>query len=73
MFLAVPVGKDAVWFNVHRVYGERRFHKLTEGWEVLGRYGFDDSSFNLEINNGNSTMYQPLIVLENKKETDVIN
>ena len=73
MFLAVPVGKDAVWFNVHRVYGERRLHKLTEGSEVLGRYGFDDLSFDSDINNGDSTMYQPLVVLENKKETNVIS
>lgn len=66
MFLAVPIGIDAVWFNVHRVYGENRFHELTKGWEILNSYGFSDISFNLTINDGNSTTYQPVFVLKNK-------
>lgn len=65
MFLAVPVGKDTVWYNVHRVYGKHRFYKLIEGWKTLDEYGFDARSFDDTTNDGNSTPYQPLIVLEN--------
>ena len=65
MFLAVPIGVDTVWFNVHRVYGEKRFQALTEGWEDVNSYGFCDISCNLTINNGDSTTYQPVFVLRN--------
>lgn len=65
MFLAVPIGVDTVWFNVHRVYGENRFEALTEGWEDVNSYGFSDISFNLTVNNGDSTTYQPVFVLRN--------
>ena len=67
MFLSVPIGIDTVWFNVHRVYGEHRFYELIKGWEALNRYGFNALSFNSTINNGSSTTYQPVIVLENQK------
>jgi SAM-dependent methyltransferase len=67
MFLAVPVGVDTVWFNVHRIYGEHRFHELIKGWNVLDRYGFHALSFDLTINNGDSTTYQPVVVLENSE------
>jgi SAM-dependent methyltransferase len=67
MFLAVPVGIDTVWFNVHRIYGEHRFHELIKGWNVLDRYGFHALSFDLTINDGDSTTYQPVVVLENSE------
>ena len=65
MFLAVPVGIETVWFNVHRIYGEHRFYALIKGWKDLNRYGFNALSFHSTVNDGNSTTYQPVIVLQN--------
>ena len=65
MFLAVPIGIDTLWFNVHRIYGANRFYHLINGWNILKDYGFKENSFNLTINNGESTNYQPVTVLSN--------
>lgn len=35
LFLAVPVGCDALVWNAHRVYGPIRLPRLLSGWEVL--------------------------------------
>ena len=39
LVLAVPVGKDTVMWNAHRVYGRRRLTKLLERWTVQGVHG----------------------------------
>lgn len=36
VFLTIPVGSDAVHRPWHRVYGEERLPKLTDGFEVVG-------------------------------------
>jgi hypothetical protein len=33
--LTVPVGKDAVWRPLHRIYGEQRMPRLLSGYKVL--------------------------------------
>lgn len=33
--LTIPVGQDTVWRPLHRIYGEKRFPKLTAGYRVL--------------------------------------
>ena len=35
LFLGVPVGPDAVVFNVHRIYGRVRLPMMTANFEVL--------------------------------------
>lgn len=35
MFLTIPVGKDTVFYPLHRIYGEERLPKLLEGWEIM--------------------------------------
>lgn len=42
MFLAVPVGKDAVVYNIHRIYGRARLPRLLAGWSVVESFGFQD-------------------------------
>ena len=64
LFLAVPVGKDTLVWNSHRIYGKIRLPMLLKGWEVLdcfGVEGFKDPVFN------KSTKYyiQPVLVLKN--------
>ena len=59
MFLAVPVGKDRIIWNAHRIYGRIRLPLLLKNWEVLDTFGFDDNQLDLE---GQS---QPIFVLKN--------
>lgn len=48
-FVSVPIGRDALVWNAHRIYGHRRLPKLLSGWRVLACYG--DSGHMLEIEN----------------------
>lgn len=64
LFLAVPVGRDKIVFNVHRVYGEKRLPLLLENWKALIGFGFFEGSFTNEYNGVNGSPYQPLVVLQ---------
>ena len=63
LFLAVPIGLDQLFWNAHRIYGEHRFWKLIEGWEIIDTITFTKEK--LQKDNG---MYQPIIVLKNNKD-----
>ena len=39
MYLAVPAGEDAIYWNTGRVYGPKRLSMLIEGWDCLGTFG----------------------------------
>jgi SAM-dependent methyltransferase len=39
LFLVVPVGKDAIVWNAHRVYGRERLPRLLFGWNVVKTFG----------------------------------
>jgi len=41
LYLSVPVGEDAVYWNEGRVYGARRLPLLMEGYGLLSAYGVD--------------------------------
>lgn len=60
LYLAIPVGRDRLVWNAHRIYGKARLPMLLEGWKVVGRFGWTKD---------NDEMYpehsQPVIVLEN--------
>jgi hypothetical protein len=62
-FVAVPVGREAVFFNLHRVYGRERLKRLHEGWGILESFGFDESNF--EDVDGSKRIHQPVFVLAN--------
>lgn len=59
LFLAVPVGKDLLAWNAHRVYGPIRLPMLLRGWKELGSVGFDESDFSRAAED-----HQPVFVLQ---------
>lgn len=65
MFLSIPAGYDTVFFNVHRVYGEKRLPMLLKGWEKLDAFGVNQYTLKNNINNETSSEYQPVFVLKN--------
>lgn len=62
-FVAVPVGREAVFFNIHRVYGPERLRRLHQGWRVLDSFGFSESDFT-DVD-GSKCIHQPVFVLAN--------
>lgn len=61
LFLAVPVGQDYIYWNAHRIYGEKRLPYLLEGWEIVGSYGFQDSDLHKKRL---SHILQPVFILK---------
>jgi len=47
LYLAVPIGKDRIDWNAHRVYGGHRLPVLLEGWELIDSFGFDEKLFDM--------------------------
>lgn len=60
LFLAIPIGRDTLVWNMHRIYGRVRLPKLLEGWRILDVL---DVSL-LEFLNGAADC-QPVFILEN--------
>ncbi|MDO9082851.1 MAG: DUF268 domain-containing protein [Humidesulfovibrio sp.] len=65
LYLAVPLGKDAVTWNAHRVYGLARLSMLLAGYETLASFGFDLRQLFVSGRSG----VQPVFVLENGEPT----
>lgn len=63
LFLAVPVGQDAVVWNAHRRYGPIRLPYLLDNWEMIDQEGFDETVY--DIDRGQDGSYQPVFVLKN--------
>jgi len=59
--LAVPVGKDALIWNAHRIYGAIRLPLLLQGWQVVDSYGYEPNR--LSADEGIWGGYQPVFVL----------
>jgi hypothetical protein len=64
LYLSVPIGRDKVVWNAHRIYGRHRFERLVEGWKLLGAYGGFEPG-RLDRDTGAAADYQPVFVLEN--------
>lgn len=65
LFLAVPVGKDCVVWNAHRIYGKHRLPLLLQGWEPVdffGLKGLNDPALNAE---NADAFFHPILVLRN--------
>lgn len=64
MFLGVPLGKDHIVWNAHRIYGPTRLPLLLEGWDCLDVFGCcgkkAKDAFNTVFAEGD---FQPLMVL----------
>ncbi len=63
LYLAVPVGKDKVVWNAHRIYGRRRLPLLLAGWKVVDRVGY--GIVRVLRDTGKDGSYQPVWVLRN--------
>lgn len=63
LFFAESIGKDRIYFNLHRVYGRIRLPVLLEGWEIVATYGFWGNSVDVD----NTGEYQPLMILRKEK------
>lgn len=61
LFLSIPVGKDLLVWNAHRIYGRRRLPLLLKDWEILDTFGFVES----RLNTGEGGSHQPIFVLKN--------
>ena len=61
MFLAVPVGRDEIIWNVHRVYGRKRILQLIDGWNLVGKYGITDEIWDTPYTD--NCPAQPVLVL----------
>lgn len=48
VFVSVPIGRDSLVWNAHRIYGHDRLPKLLSGWRVLACYGDPDRLIQIE-------------------------
>lgn len=67
LFLSIPVGVDALVWNAHRIYGQKRMSMLFEDWELVDSWGFEDKLFDMggEKSNYYQKPIQPVFVLKN--------
>ena len=65
LFLSVPMGVDKCVWNAHRIYGEKRWPLLIEGFEVIDESGFDNGNA-LRRDTGRNCI-QPVVVLKVKE------
>ena len=63
LYLAVPIGMDTVVWNAHRVYGEKRWPLLIDGFDVLFSSGYNEGDFVVDRGTGGR---QPVFVLKKK-------
>jgi hypothetical protein len=64
MILAVPVGRDALAWNAHRIYGQLRFPLLINEWNLIDSFGFSEKDFTERILG--DCGHQPILYLEPK-------
>lgn len=65
LYLGIPVGKDALCWNAHRIYGTIRLTLLLKKFKILEWFGcsFEDSQ-RLPKGHDWKSFYQPIIVLQ---------
>lgn len=59
LLLAIPVGKNCLVWNSHRIYGESRLKVLFKGWRILSYHGFTFE----DLWKDGSLNHQPIIAL----------
>lgn len=69
LYLGIPVGPDAVVFNVHRIYGLMRLPMLTANFKVLSIIGPGNLTLSDLLDLDIGAVRQPTIVLQNKRHT----
>ena len=69
LYLGVPVGPDAVVFNVHRIYGLMRLPMLTANFKVLNIFAPGSKTLGDLMGLDIGAVHHPTIVLQNKRHT----
>jgi SAM-dependent methyltransferase len=57
LFLAVPTGRDFLFWNAHRVYGHARLPLLLRGWKTLQTFG------GVDLDAVSTGYHQPVFIL----------
>ena len=66
LYFGVPVGRDTLFWNAHRMYGTKRWFRLIEGFEMV--YTPDEMFESaLDFKHPGREYYQPAVVLQNIK------
>lgn len=63
LYLVVPVGKDSIAWNAHRIYGKKRLPCLFHGWELIDSFGFHNQWLDIDFQGQPNT--QPVFILKN--------
>ena len=63
LYLAVPVGPDALCWTAHRIYGRIRLPMLLDGWRQLDSFGFSEDMMDGVPSKDYAP--QPVFVLQN--------
>ena len=63
LYLGLPVGKDKVVWNAHRIYGPKRLEKLLQGWATHVIVGMENAQ-DLAKDTGIDATFQPVFVLK---------
>ena len=71
LFLSIPIGFDKTVWNLHRIYGEKRFPILIKEFKLIDSAGFSDELFQrsdaygkLSGKQDSEKPFQPIFVLE---------
>ena len=67
LFLALPIGKDRVVFNIHRIYGSIRLPLLFENWKLVGHSGYWWNQTDMDFKAG----HQPIFILKNRNFSEL--
>jgi hypothetical protein len=67
LILAVPVGRDCLTWNAHRIYGVLRLPMLLQGWRVVDLFGWIPEAFSLPLT---YFSYQPVLCLKPDESSD---
>lgn len=62
LILSVPVGKDCIAWNAHRIYGPLRLPLLLRGWKIVDVAGDFEKLFKLPLGD----LQQPVFLLQKK-------
>ena len=69
LFLAIPVGEDALYWNAHRIYGTIRLPLLFAGWKLVKVYP-KNLIYNLIFTE--RKLIQPVFVLKNAEAKNLV-
>jgi hypothetical protein len=74
LLLSVPIGKDQLAFNAHRIYGKLRFPLLIKDFNIIKTFGFEKDQFlrfsesgDVSIVKDSRKPFQPIFVLSKSK------